>query len=1004
MATNTGGGTTTSLNNTPQAVDDFYTANEDEVLYFSVMANDLGGNAKTLWSIDNTSDDGSGDLVAKDVAGVCEYSELGAKISLTSDGRIRYDTTLLDSLAAGQTVIDQFTYAIRMSNGTLSWATVTVTLTGTNDGPIANVDTGSAGENEDKAFNVLANDTDVDNGAVLTLASINGVTVDGVAANAGEQAAFTIVGNQIQFAPGTAFDHLAAGDSATVVVSYTVSDEHGATSTSTLTLTVTGTNDGPVANADSDTTSENAVLNVDVLANDTDVDDGHVLTVTAASAPAGQGSASVVGNQVQFDPGTDFDHLNVGDSEIVTVSYTIEDEHGASSSSTVEITVTGTNDGPVANADSDTTSENAILNVDVLANDTDADDGAVLTVTAASAPARQGSASVVGNQVQFDPGTDFDHLNVGDSEIVTVSYTIEDEHGASSSSTVEITVTGTNDGPVADDDSGSGNEDTTISGSVAANDDDADDGAVLGFAVNGSPPAGFSMDGDGNWSLDASNLAYQHIAAGESQEVIVNYTVTDEHGASDTATLTITVHGVNDDPALTGAQAVLPGGTEDQSYIVSAASLLTGFTDVDDGTVLAVSLLSSNHGSVIDNGDGTYTITPEADYNGTVTLSYNVVDGDGGSVPATLTFNLAAVNDPAVISGTTTGTVLEATPANAGTPTATGTLLAADVDNPPNTFIAQGSTATASGYGSFTMSAGGTWNYTLNNANLTVDALATGGFLIDTFQVQSADGTIQTITVTINGATDAFVVTPPPTENGADPNDFDNLTGGIVVTGNFTATNGNDTFTGDGGNQTLNGSGGNDTIYGAGGNDNINGNNDNDTLYGQAGSDSVDGNNGLDTLYGGSGSDTLTGGNDGDTMYGGSAGDIINGSNGNDIIIGGYGADTLTGGGNDDTFTYLSTLDTNDTILDFMASGNDQIDLSAIDAVSGGANDPFAWGGTTATANGLWFSYDAGTNTTTLYGDTDGNAATAEFMLTLQNYSGLNPFNNPLTPPPDITL
>jgi len=903
MATNTGGGTTTSLNNTPQAVDDFYTANEDEVLYFSVMANDLGGNAKTLWSIDNTSDDGSGDLVAKDVAGVCEYSELGAKISLTSDGRIRYDTTLLDSLAAGQTVIDQFTYAIRMSNGTLSWATVTVTLTGTNDGPIANVDTGSAGENEDKAFNVLANDTDVDNGAVLTLASINGVTVDGVAANAGEQAAFTIVGNQIQFAPGTAFDHLAAGDSATVVVSYTVSDEHGATSTSTLTLTVTGTNDGPVANADSDTTSENAVLNVDVLANDTDVDDGHVLTVTAASAPAGQGSASVVGNQVQFDPGTDFDHLNVGDSEIVTVSYTIEDEHGASSSSTVEITVTGTNDGPVA-----------------------------------------------------------------------------------------------------DDDSGSGNEDTTISGSVATNDDDADDGAVLGFAVNGSPPAGFSMDGDGNWSLDASNLAYQHIAAGESQEVIVNYTVTDEHGASDTATLTITVHGVNDDPALTGAQAVLPGGTEDQSYIVSAASLLTGFTDVDDGTVLAVSLLSSNHGSVIDNGDGTYTITPEADYNGTVTLSYNVVDGDGGSVPATLTFNLAAVNDPAVISGTTTGTVLEATPANAGTPTATGTLLAADVDNPPNTFIAQGSTATASGYGSFTMSAGGTWNYTLNNANLTVDALATGGFLIDTFQVQSADGTIQTITVTINGATDAFVVTPPPTENGADPNDFDNLTGGIVVTGNFTATNGNDTFTGDGGNQTLNGSGGNDTIYGAGGNDNINGNNDNDTLYGQAGSDSVDGNNGLDTLYGGSGSDTLTGGNDGDTMYGGSAGDIINGSNGNDIIIGGYGADTLTGGGNDDTFTYLSTLDTNDTILDFMASGNDQIDLSAIDAVSGGANDPFAWGGTTATANGLWFSYDAGTNTTTLYGDTDGNAATAEFMLTLQNYSGLNPFNNPLTPPPDITL
>ncbi len=62
------------------------------------------------------------------------------------------------------------------------------------------------------------------------------------------------------------------------------------------------------------------------------------------------------------------------------------------------------------------------------------------------------------------------------------------------------------------------------------------------------------------------------------------------------------------------------------------------------------------------------------------------------------------------------------------------------------------------------------------------------------------------------------------------------------------------------------------------------------------------------------------------------------------------------------------------------------------------------WGGDTATANGLWFSYDAGTNTTVLYGDTDGDTSTAEFMLTLQNYSGLNTFSTPLTPPPDITL
>ena len=133
MATNTGGGTTASLNNTPQAKDDFYVVAEDKIVIFDVMANDLGGNAKVLWSIDDTAADGSADLITQDVAGVAEYSELGAKITLTADGKISYDTNALDSLAAGQTATDHFTYAIRLANGTLSWATVTVTVTGTND-------------------------------------------------------------------------------------------------------------------------------------------------------------------------------------------------------------------------------------------------------------------------------------------------------------------------------------------------------------------------------------------------------------------------------------------------------------------------------------------------------------------------------------------------------------------------------------------------------------------------------------------------------------------------------------------------------------------------------------------------------------------------------------------------------------------------------------------------------------------------------------------------------
>ena len=127
MATNTSGGTTTSFMNTPQAVDDYYgNVLEDYIYTFDVMANDLGGSAKILWSIDDStldgttgttgSGDGTYDLLSKDAACVPELSDLGARIWIDS-GKIRYDARVFNYLGAGETVTDHFTYAIRLSNG-----------------------------------------------------------------------------------------------------------------------------------------------------------------------------------------------------------------------------------------------------------------------------------------------------------------------------------------------------------------------------------------------------------------------------------------------------------------------------------------------------------------------------------------------------------------------------------------------------------------------------------------------------------------------------------------------------------------------------------------------------------------------------------------------------------------------------------------------------------------------------------------------------------------------
>ena len=135
----------------------------------------------------------------------------------------------------------------------------------------------------------------------------------------------------------------------------------------------------------------------------------------------------------------------------------------------------------------------------------------------------------------------------------------------------------------------------------------------------------------------------------------LSYNVIDGNGGSVAASQSFSLAAVNDAP--TGSPtAVLAAGTEDTAYTVSAANLLAGFSDVDiatNGQVLSISgAVTSNHGTVVDNGNGTFTITPAANYNGAVTLSYNVIDGNGSSVAATQSFNLTAVNDAPTGSAT----------------------------------------------------------------------------------------------------------------------------------------------------------------------------------------------------------------------------------------------------------------------------------------------------------------------------------------------------------------
>jgi S-layer protein len=179
--------------------------------------------------------------------------------------------------------------------------------------------------------------------------------------------------------------------------------------------------------------------------------------------------------------------------------------------------------------------------------------------------------------------------------------------------------------------------------------------------------AAVTTDADGNAtiSVDASDVL--------STDQAITVSIIGED-----LTSTVTAVAVNDAPALTDAAATLADGVEDAAYTVDAADLLAGYTDEEGDAISVTNLTADNDATVVDNGDGSFTITPVADFNGTVTLSYDVTDGTDATA-ATQAVVFAAVND----APTTTAATAAATEAGAAVE---GQLVAEDVDGDELTF------------------------------------------------------------------------------------------------------------------------------------------------------------------------------------------------------------------------------------------------------------------------------------------------------------------------------
>ncbi|WP_337842696.1 Ig-like domain-containing protein [Rheinheimera sp.] len=177
----------------------------------------------------------------------------------------------------------------------------------------------------------------------------------------------------------------------------------------------------PEATADEAVVRMNSSVDVDVLANDTDVD-GDTLTVSQAISSFGTVTI-LADQQLSYTPNPDF----VGTD---TVIYSITDGKGGTASSELVVTVFS-NNAPVAVNDSASTDDRTAILIAVLANDTDAE-GDVLTVSTATA--LEGTVSIEADQrLRYTP-------KVGFHGVDTITYTVTDSFGDSATGTVSVQV------------------------------------------------------------------------------------------------------------------------------------------------------------------------------------------------------------------------------------------------------------------------------------------------------------------------------------------------------------------------------------------------------------------------------------------------------------------------------------------------------------------------------------------------------------------------------------
>ena len=475
----------------------------------------------------------------------------------------------------GLSTSDSFTYTFRDTQGAVSnTATVSISIL---KRPVANNDALTVQRGDDGTVNVIANDT-APSGTV-TPASVTIVTQP-------TRGTVTALGNgQISYQHnGTA--------TTTDQFTYTITDSNSNVSLpGIVSITITPVNQPPVTTADTAVVNEGESVDIPVLANDTIAFDGlDTSSVTVVTSPT-RGTAVVLNTgAIRYthdgsETSSDF------------LLYTVRGNNGLVSAPTrVDLTITPANDGPVAVNDQASVNEGGVVNIPVLANDSDSDNPIdTATVVIINTPTNGTAVLGVAGVVVYTH-------NGSESTNDRLTYRVSDVSGkASNLATVSIAIAPVNDPPVAVDDTASIASNVAAIVDIAANDLDLDDGLDLTSIEIGIAPAHgtLTIQTDGK-------VAYVHNGSDATQDTFT-YRIRDKAGAlSNTATVSLSITLVNQPPIAVADSATIaaPGG---QVVIDVAANDSDPDGGLNLGSVVIVRAPSNGTAVVLGSGSIRYT-------------------------------------------------------------------------------------------------------------------------------------------------------------------------------------------------------------------------------------------------------------------------------------------------------------------------------------------------------------------------------------------------------------